>query len=61
MPRDGRTIAGPLPGVPDCYVIATHSGITLAPLLGELIADEIVAGEVSTMLEPFRPDRFGGT
>ena len=60
MPRDGRTIAGPLPGVPECYVIATHSGITLAPLLGELIAEEIVSGEVADILSPFRPDRFAG-
>jgi glycine/D-amino acid oxidase-like deaminating enzyme len=61
MPRDGRTIAGPLPGVANCYVIATHSGITLAPLLGELIAEEIVSGEVSPLLGPFRPDRFDRT
>jgi len=59
MPRDGRTIAGPLPGVPGCYVVATHSGITLAPLLGELIAEEIVTGQVADILAPFRPDRFG--
>jgi glycine/D-amino acid oxidase-like deaminating enzyme len=60
MPEDGRTIAGPLPGVPGCYVIATHSGITLAPLLGELIAEEIDGGEMPSMLAPFRPDRFDG-
>jgi len=60
MPEDGRTIAGPLPGVPGCYVIATHSGITLAPLLGELIAEEIDGGEMPSMLAPFRHDRFDG-
>ena len=58
MPADDRTIAGALPGVPECYVIATHSGITLAPVLGELIAEEIVSGEVAEILAPFRPDRF---
>jgi glycine/D-amino acid oxidase-like deaminating enzyme len=47
--------------VPGCYVIATHSGITLAPLLGELIAEEIVSGEMSDLLAPFRPDRFERT
>lgn len=58
MPRDDRTIAGPLPGVPGCFVIATHSGITLAPLLGDLIAEEIETGVVSPMLADFRPGRF---
>ena len=58
MPSDGRTIAGPLPGVESIWVIATHSGITLAPLLGEVIAAEIVEGTVSPLLASFRPDRF---
>lgn len=58
MPSDGRTIAGPLPGAEGIWVIATHSGITLAPLLGELIAAEIVEGTVSPLLASFRPDRF---
>jgi len=39
-------------------MLATHSGVTLGPLLGRLIADEIVRGTPSAMLGPFRPDRF---
>jgi len=39
-------------------MIATHSGVTLGPLLGRLLADEIVRGAPSAMLAPFRPDRF---
>jgi glycine/D-amino acid oxidase-like deaminating enzyme len=55
IPADGRTVAG-FTGAQH-YVVATHSGITLAPLLGDLVATEIFGTE-SPMLAPFRPDRF---
>jgi glycine/D-amino acid oxidase-like deaminating enzyme len=58
MPADRHTIAGRIPGLENVWMIATHSGVTLGPLLGRLIADEIVRGTPSTMLAPFRPDRF---
>jgi len=31
IPADGLTVAGPLPSLPWLYVVATHSGVTLAP------------------------------
>jgi glycine/D-amino acid oxidase-like deaminating enzyme len=58
MPADRHTIAGRLRGLKNVWMIATHSGVTLGPLLGRLIADEIVRGTPSAMLAPFRPDRF---
>ena len=58
MPADRHTIAGRVPGFANAWVIATHSGVTLGPLLGRLIADEIVGGAPSPLLAPFRPDRF---
>ena len=58
MPADGHTIAGRLPGWRNAYVAVTHSGITLGPLLGRLMADEIAGGAPDPMLAPFRPDRF---
>jgi glycine/D-amino acid oxidase-like deaminating enzyme len=58
MPGDGVTIAGRVPGLANAWMLATHSGITLGPLLGRLIAGEIVGGAPSSVLEPFRPDRF---
>jgi len=58
MPGDRHTIAGRVPGFVNAWVIATHSGITLGPLLGRLLADEIVRGAPSPTLAPFRPDRF---
>lgn len=58
MPADGHTIAGRLPGFTNAWVLATHSGVTLGPLLGHLIAGEIVSGAPNPVLAPFRPERF---
>ncbi|MFZ0215194.1 MAG: FAD-binding oxidoreductase, partial [Candidatus Dormiibacterota bacterium] len=60
LPRDGVSIAGWAPGVEGCYVVATHSGVTLAAILGELIASELGGGRPAALLEPFRPARFAG-
>ena len=38
----------------DVYVALTHSGVTLAPLLGELIARDL-QGDADPRLAPFRP------
>lgn len=58
MPIDRHTIAGRVPGFANAWVIATHSGVTLGPLLGRLMADEIVRATPSATLAPFRPERF---
>jgi len=59
-PQDGKTLAGPLPGAEGLYLIATHSGITLAPALGRLMAEAIVDGLVPEPLQPFSLERFPG-
>lgn len=59
MPKDGMTWAGSVPGLEGYFECITHSGITLASLLGRLLADEIVDGAVASELEGFRPDRPG--
>ena len=43
------------------YYATAHyrNGILLAPITGELIADEITSGVRASMLEAFTPDRFG--
>ncbi len=58
MLEDGLPIVGPVDGVAGLYVMATHSGITLGPLLGDLVAQEIVTGAMPEMLAPYRPQRF---
>jgi glycine/D-amino acid oxidase-like deaminating enzyme len=58
VPGDGEPVLGELPGVPGCFVLFSHSGATLALIAGELLADEILTGVPSTLLDAFRPGRF---
>ena len=59
-PSDGNTIAGGLPGSPGLYLIATHSGVTLAPVLGALMAELVLDGDLPGALKPFSLERFPG-
>ena len=58
MPRDGFPIIGPPGNCPNLYIVVTHSGVTLAAILGELVTEEILDGVSVAMLEPYRPSRF---
>jgi glycine/D-amino acid oxidase-like deaminating enzyme len=58
VPADGHSCVGALSGVPGYYEAVTHSGVTLGPLVGRLLAAEILTGEVDPLIAPFRPDRF---
>ena len=58
MPADGLPIVGPLPWIDGLHVVTTHSGMTLAPLLGDLLAEELLTGTMPDMLAPYRYDRF---
>lgn len=56
VPADGLPVIGhPLPGL---SVAVMHSGVTLAAITGELLADEILTGADSALLSAFRPARF---
>ena len=63
MPLDGYPVLGfPVAATsnaaPNVYIALTHSGVTLAPLIGELAAMEIVDGVRVESLSPYRPERF---
>jgi glycine/D-amino acid oxidase-like deaminating enzyme len=58
MPLDGLPVVGAVPGAKGIYVVATHSGVTLAPILGHYAAREILAGEKIDILAAYRPERF---
>ena len=58
MPRDGFPVLGYPEPVPNVYLALMHSGVTLAPLVGELAAMEIVDGARVHILEAYRPERF---
>ena len=57
LPADGLTVAG-TDASGQIYILATHSGITLGPLLGKLAAHEILNGQSAPLLLDFRPQRF---
>ncbi len=58
VPADSFPVVGFAPKLGGLYVAVTHSGVTLAPALGRLAAQEIVDGVVAEPLAAFRPDRF---
>ncbi len=58
MPCDGFPVLGFPEPVPNLYIALMHSGVTLAPLVGELAAMEIVDGTRVQSLEAYRPERF---
>lgn len=59
LPADGHTVAGHDTSG-HVYVLATHSGVTLGPLLGRLAAREILHDELAPELADYRPQRFLG-
>jgi|HubBroStandDraft_1064217.scaffolds.fasta_scaffold03644_7 glycine/D-amino acid oxidase-like deaminating enzyme len=61
LPADGQSIVGRLPGAEWLYVAVTHSGVTLAAHLSQLIAAELTTGASTPELAPYHPDRFAGT
>jgi glycine/D-amino acid oxidase-like deaminating enzyme len=58
VPGDGHPVIGRLDGVDGYFVAFTHSGATLALVVGELLADEILGRAPSPLLAPFRLTRF---
>lgn len=51
-------MVGAVPGTAGMYVVAMHSGVTLAPILGKFVAQEVLGGEKVAMLARYRPERF---
>lgn len=61
MPLDGYPVMGFTSEAPNLYVALTHSGVTLAPALSQLAAQEICGGiPADAVLGPYRPQRFAG-
>ena len=58
MPADRLPIVGPLPWLEALYLVVSHSGVTLAPVLGRLVAAEVAEQTADGLLAPFRPSRF---
>ena len=58
IPRDGEPIVGFSDSVTNLYMATTHSGVTLAPIIGEYASIEIVHGVEVDLLQPYRLSRF---
>ncbi|MCA1670019.1 MAG: FAD-dependent oxidoreductase [Thermomicrobia bacterium] len=58
IPGDGYPVVGPLPDLAGMYIVCTHSGVTMGPLLGRIAAREIIGGIVDSRLAAFRPERL---
>jgi len=57
VPQDGLPVVGPA-GPDGLYIATMHSGVTLAAIVGELVAHELTNGGQADLLRPYRPDRF---
>lgn len=57
-PGDLYPAVGPAPDADGLYLVSTHSGVTLGPLLGRLVAQEVLHGERDPRLDPYRPERL---
>ncbi len=57
MPGDGLPAIGAT-GIEGLTLAVMHSGVTLAPLIAELLVEEISTGAASPLLAEFRPGRF---
>ena len=58
MPTDELPVVGALPATPDVHVAVTHSGVTLAPILGRWMTAEVMDATRVEALAPYRPERF---
>jgi glycine/D-amino acid oxidase-like deaminating enzyme len=57
-PPDNRPICSPVPGIEGAYVVVTHSGITLVPILGRCLAQKIMEKGSAPMLISYRSNRY---
>ena len=61
MPLDGFPVLGFTASVPNLYITLMHSGVTLAPLVGEMATLEIVDGVRVDWFAPYRLERFSAS
>ena len=56
-PGDGFPLVGAVPGWSGLSLVVSHSGVTLAPALGQMIAGEVLTGTRDRLLLPYGVDR----
>jgi glycine/D-amino acid oxidase-like deaminating enzyme len=58
IPKDGMPVVGAVDSVSGLYIAVMHSGITLAPIVGRMAADEMLDSMQFDTLAPYRLSRF---
>ncbi|WP_027134180.1 NAD(P)/FAD-dependent oxidoreductase [Geminicoccus roseus] len=58
-PADGFPVVGQPSGDPGLYLAVLHSGITLAPVVGSVAAEEMLTGRRDPLMDPYAAARFG--
>jgi glycine/D-amino acid oxidase-like deaminating enzyme len=58
IPGDGAPVLGRLGDISGLHIAFTHSGATLALIVGELLAQQIISGQPHPLLRPYSPHRF---
>lgn len=58
MPLDGMPAIGPVPGFTGLSLAVMHSAATLGPMIGKVLAEELLNETQNPMLQTFRPARF---
>lgn len=57
LPADGLPAVGYMTPLQRTYLLVTHSGMTLAPILSRLVTEEMIKGDRSTLLASYAPQR----
>jgi glycine/D-amino acid oxidase-like deaminating enzyme len=58
LPADGHPVVGAVKARPHIYTAIMHSGVTLAPIIGQFAAQELLGEKLVSDLAPFRLERF---
>ena len=58
LPLDGHPVIGASPERPDVYIAIMHSGVSLAPIVGQLTTLELLGNQQVARLEHYRPGRL---
>ena len=57
LPLDGHPVIGPSPVAPSSYIAIMHSGVSLAPIVGEMVAEELITNTNRPELAAYRATR----
>lgn len=57
LPLDGHPVIGPSPALPNSYIAIMHSGVSLAPIVGEMVSDELMNASSRPELALYRASR----